>query len=174
MSDTDTFPPPHFVTRVPAGDERERLVCTTCGFVHYDNPKLVVGAVCTWEDRFLLVRRAIEPRLGFWTIPSGFMELGETTQAGAAREVMEEAKARVTIGDLLAIYNLPHISQVHLVYRATMDDPQHGPGIESLESALLRWDEIPWDHLAYPTVHWALTQFNAVRHQATIPPQTNP
>lgn len=147
---------PVFERKIPAGDDRERLVCGTCGFIVYDNPRIIVGAVCTWEDRVLLARRAIEPRRGYWTVPAGFMELRETTEEGAAREVREETGARVRIVDLLALYNLTHISQVHLIYRAEMMDPHHAPGQESLETALVAWSDIPWDDLAYPTVSWAL------------------
>ncbi|MBK1666011.1 NUDIX hydrolase [Rhodospirillum rubrum] len=153
-----TLRPPSFALSVPEGDDHERLICTTCGFIRYDNPKIIVGAVCTWESKVLLVRRAIEPRVGYWCMPAGFMELNETTEAGAAREVWEEARARVRIGPLLALYNLPHISQVHLIYSATMLSPDHAPGSESLETCLVGWGEIPWGDLAYPTVEWALRQ----------------
>ncbi|TAN56951.1 MAG: NUDIX domain-containing protein, partial [Magnetospirillum sp.] len=106
------------IRTIPAGDDRERLVCGDCGFVLYDNPKIIVGAVCTWQDRYLLVRRAIEPRLGFWTMPIGYMELGETTEQGALREVWEEACARAEITGLLSVFSIPEISQVHMIYRA--------------------------------------------------------
>ncbi len=144
------------VLTVPEGDDRERLVCPDCGYVAYENPKVIVGAVCVWDDRFLLCRRAIEPRRGYWTFPAGYMELEETTEAGAAREAWEEASASVTIGPLVAVYNLPRISQVHLIYRATMNHAHHAPGAESLETDLFRWDEIPWDALAYHTIRWSL------------------
>lgn len=156
MSDLTDAPRGPVVERVPAGDERPRLVCDDCGFIAYENPKIIVGAVVTHGDRYLLARRAIEPRKGFWTIPAGFMELNETAEAGAAREVWEEARARVTVGPLLGVYSLTHISQVHLIYRAEMIDADHAAGPESLEVALLAWDEIPWDDLAFPSVVWAL------------------
>jgi ADP-ribose pyrophosphatase YjhB (NUDIX family) len=165
---------PAFTARVPEGDDRERLVCDTCGYVRYDNPKIIVGAICTWKDRFLLVRRAIEPRVGFWSMPAGFMELGETTQDGAAREVWEEASARVRVGALLAIYNLPHISQVHMIYRAEMLSPDHAPGIESQDTLLVPWEGIPWADLAYPTVDWALRQYRDTAHLTDFPPVGNP
>lgn len=156
--------------RIPDGDDRPRRVCDDCGFVHYENPKVIVGAVCTWQDRYLLVRRAIEPRIGYWTMPAGYMELGETTDVGAAREVWEEARARVTIGPLLALYNLPRISQVHMIYRAEMLSGDHAPGQESLETALFAWEDIPWSDLAYPTVHWALQAHRAMRGQVGFAP----
>ncbi|MBB4315928.1 ADP-ribose pyrophosphatase YjhB (NUDIX family) [Roseospira marina] len=158
------------VAMVPDGDDRERLVCTDCGYVRYDNPKIIVGAVCTWEDRYLLVRRAIPPREGHWCLPSGFMELGESTEAGATREVWEEACARVAVTDLLALYNLAHISQVHLIYRARMLTPDCAPGPESQEVTLVAWDELPWNDLAYPNVAWALRQHRAMRGRANFAP----
>ena len=130
---------------VPEGDERERLVCTDCGFINYINPKIVVGAVVTWEDKFLLCKRAIEPRIGYWTLPAGFMEEGESTQDGAAREAWEEANARIEIGPLLGVYNIPRISQVQMIYRARLLSPDVSPGIESEDVGLFTWDEIPWD-----------------------------
>ncbi len=120
-----------FIAKVPDGDNRTRLVCPDCGYVEYTNPKIVVGAVCTWEDRVLLCRRAIAPSLGLWTIPAGFMETGETTAEGAAREVWEEARARVTIDGLVGLYEIPHIAQVNVIYRAPMRSADHAPGEES-------------------------------------------
>ncbi|MBB4286541.1 NUDIX hydrolase [Roseospira goensis] len=155
---------------VPEGDDRERLVCTDCGYVRYDNPKIIVGAVCTWQDRYLLVRRAIPPREGLWCLPSGFMELGESTEAGAAREVWEEARAHVDLTDLLALYNLSHISQVHLIYRGHLTSPACAPGPESHEVALLTWDALPWDRLAYPNVAWALRQHRAMQGRTNFAP----
>ncbi|MFN3076504.1 MAG: NUDIX hydrolase [Alphaproteobacteria bacterium] len=141
---------------VPEGDDRPRMVCTRCGFIHYENPKIIVGAVCCWGDSYLLCRRAIEPRRGFWTMPAGFMELAETPEEGAAREVWEEAGARVAIGALLAVFSMPHINHVQLIYRAQMRTPEYSAGTESLEVGLFRWGEIPWDDLAYPSVERAL------------------
>lgn len=153
---SDVLSPGRFSLQVPDGDDRERLICNTCGFINYENPKIVVGAVCTWQDHYLLVRRAIEPRIGYWTMPAGYMELGETTEAGAAREVWEEGCARVTVDALIGVFSLPRIGQVHMIYRAEMDSPDHAPGTESLETRLVRWEDIPWDDLAFPTVTWAL------------------
>ena len=142
--------------RVPAGDERERHVCGSCGAVHYVNPKIVVGSVCTWQDRLLICRRAIDPRAGFWTIPAGYMEIGETAEEGAIREAWEEARARIRIDGLIAVYSVRRIDQVQLLYRAHLLDPAVAPGPESIEVRLVGWDEIPWDDLAFPTVHWVL------------------
>jgi ADP-ribose pyrophosphatase YjhB (NUDIX family) len=149
------------VEKVPAGDTRTRLVCPDCGYIEYTNPKVVCGAVCTWRSSVLLCRRAIVPAHGLWTIPAGFMELGETTAEGAAREVWEEATARVRVEDLLGIYEIPHLSQVHVIYKAAMLSADCAAGEESLEAALFGWDAIPWDELAFPSVRWSLERFIA-------------
>ncbi|MBO6825171.1 MAG: NUDIX hydrolase [Sneathiella sp.] len=162
-----------FEKRVPDGDDLERHVCRDCGWIHYDNPKIVVGSVVTYEDKFLLCRRAIEPRRGFWTLPAGYMENQETTEDGARREAWEEAKAEIKIRDLLAIYNVTHISQVQIMYRAYLEKPEFSAGIESLEVALFSWDEIPWNDLAFPTVIWALHQFREVSDRNLITPFSN-
>ena len=141
--------------RVPEGDDRVRSVCIDCGHIEYRNPRIIVGAVCTWEDKYLLCRRGIEPRKGFWTMPAGYMELGETPAAGAAREVAEEACAKVETGALIGLFPLAHIGQVHMIFRARMTDPGHAAGEESLETALVAWADLPWDDFAYPTIHWA-------------------
>jgi ADP-ribose pyrophosphatase YjhB (NUDIX family) len=142
--------------RRPEGDEADRHVCTGCGTIHYINPKVVVGAVCTWRDRLLLCRRAIEPRAGFWTVPAGYLEIGESTEAGAAREAWEEARAQIEITGLLAVYNVVRIGQVQVMYRARLLSPAVEPGPETLETALLAWERIPWQDLAFPSVHWVL------------------
>jgi len=150
--------------RVPPDDHHVRHVCTVCGSIHYYNPKLIVGTIPEWEDgRILLCRRAIEPRHGLWTLPAGFMENGETTQDGAARETLEEANARVEIGELYALYNLPYISQVQLLFRAKLLDLDFGPGMESLEVKLLKESEIPWDQLAFRPVRFTLEHYFADR-----------
>ena len=141
---------------IPEGDNRERLVCQDCGFIHYQNPKVVVGAIVTWQDKFLLCRRAIEPRRGFWTMPAGYMEMNESASAGAIREAWEEARARIVIDGLLAMYDVPRLGQVQIIYRAHLDAPDFAPGEESLECKLFGWDEIPWPELAFPSVHWGL------------------
>ncbi len=118
-------------TRIPAGDNRPRAVCESCGLIHYLNPKMVVGCLPVWEDRILICRRAIEPRHGKWTLPAGFMENNETAPEGAAREAMEEANAKVEIEDLYTLYSIPHISQVYMMFRARLLDPNVRPGDES-------------------------------------------
>jgi ADP-ribose pyrophosphatase YjhB (NUDIX family) len=142
--------------KVPEGDNRERLVCEDCGFVLYRNPKVVVGAVIAHEGRVLMCRRAINPRQGFWTIPAGYLELGETTAEGAAREAREEAGAEIAIEGVLAVYSVPRISQVQVIYEAKLARPGFAPGAESLEARLIPWDAIPWPDLAFPSVRWAL------------------
>jgi len=148
---------------IPDGDNLDRDVCTGCQKIHYQNPKLVVGAVCEWEEKILLCRRAIEPRSGYWTIPAGFMELNESSEQGAIRETMEEANARIDITDLLAIYNITRLSQVQIFYRARMISPDFEAGIETTELDLFRIKDIPWDDLAFPTVHWILEKAIDVR-----------
>jgi ADP-ribose pyrophosphatase YjhB (NUDIX family) len=165
---------PSFSLKVPDGDSRNRRVCDHCGFVDYINPRLVVGTVCTWDDRILLCRRAIPPREGYWTVPAGFLEEGETTEEGAAREALEEAHAQIEMGALLGIYNIPHISQVHLFYRARLLAPDVRAGDETREVRLLAWPEIPWSELAFPSVHWALVAFDEVRDRKEFTPRCNP
>lgn len=148
-------------------------MCSSCGFINYVNPKIVVGSVVTFEDRILMCRRAIAPRVGFWTLPAGFMEEGETAEEGAAREAMEEACATIEIDGLLAAYSVPRISQVQLMFHARLVDPVIAPGPESTEVMLVTWDEIPWAELAFPSVKWALDHFAAWRAGASLP-FTNP
>ena len=160
--------------RIPDGDSRERLVCTDCGFVNYENPKIVVGVVATWEGRILLCRRAIHPRRGFWTLPAGYLELKETTADCAAREAFEEACAQIRIDQLLAVYSIPRISQVQLMYRADLVSPVVAAGEETEAVGLFDWDEIPWDEIAFPSVHWALHHHRETRHEAAFVPRSNP
>lgn len=160
---------------VPPGEDRERLVCPDCNYIAYENPKIIVGAVVTdATGRFLLCRRAIEPRRGFWTLPAGYMELGETTEQGAAREAWEEATARIAIDALLAVYNIPRISQVQMIYRAGLSDPAIAPGPESLEVGMFAWGDIPWDELAFPSVSWALHEWRDRAGRTGFAPGTNP
>ncbi|MDH4061350.1 MAG: NUDIX hydrolase [Aquincola sp.] len=149
--------------RIPADDNRERAVCPACGTIHYENPLNVVGTVPVWEDRVLLCKRAIEPRRGLWTLPAGFLELGETTIQGALRETDEEAGAQVAIGALFTVLNVVRVGQVHLFYLATMTSPRLDPGTESLEARLFREDEVPWDEIAFRTVRETLQHFFADR-----------
>nr|WP_298688131.1 NUDIX hydrolase [uncultured Dongia sp.] len=165
---------PSFEHRVPDGDNRLRQVCIDCGFIAYENPKVVVGAVVTWGPKILLCRRAINPRKGFWTLPAGFMELHESAEVGAAREAMEEANARIEIDALLAAYTIPRLSQVQLIYRARLVDPNISAGIESLEVGLFDYADIPWEDLAFPSVRWALTQYAEIKDRASFPAFSNP
>lgn len=176
---SDVTDSPAFRRRAVPGDELERMVCDRCGWINYENPKIIVGSVVEVTDgagppKVMLCRRAIEPRHGFWTIPAGFMEEHETTEEGARREAMEEARAEIQLRDLLAIYSIPRISQVQLIYRATLAKPDFAAGPESLEVRLFPWDKIPWDDLAFPSVHWALHHFEAARGKNLIAPYTNP
>ena len=164
----------NFEQRQPEGDTRDRLVCRDCGFVQYDNPKIVVGAVCRWEERVLLCRRAINPRKGFWTLPAGYMELNETSLDGAKREAWEEARAEIEIQRLIAVYNIPRLSQVQLIYGARLISPEVAAGPESLEVALLDWADIPWEELAFPSVRWALGHYREGLDRPDHPVQANP
>ena len=147
------------VKTVPPGDDRERLGCPDCGYIAYDNPKIIPGAVCIWQQKFLICRRAIPPRKGFWTIPAGFLELGETTAEGARREAWEEAQAEIEIDGLIGFYEIPRISQVYVVHRARMTSADFAPGPESEEVVLAGWEDIPWDDLAFPSITWALEHY---------------
>jgi ADP-ribose pyrophosphatase YjhB (NUDIX family) len=155
----------HGVTlRVPPGDHLPRHVCDACGTVHYENPKMVVGCIAEWDDaRILLCRRAIEPRRGLWTVPAGFMENGETSAQGAARETLEEANARVEVIGLYALYDIPYIHQAYLLFRARLLDLDFHPGEESLETVLVAEADIPWDTLAFATVRRTLQRYFADR-----------
>ena len=160
--------------RVPDGDNLPRFVCGACGTIHYQNPKVVVGCLPESEDRVLLCRRAIEPRHGLWTLPAGFLENGETVAAGAVRETLEEANARVAVGELYTIISLPHISQIYMMFRARLLDLDFGPGPESLEVRLFPEDEIPWEELAFRTIGRTLRNYfldrklNAFRTRVSV------
>ncbi len=173
MTESSNLNGPSVLT-IPDGDNRERLVCPDCGFINYENPKIVVGSVCIWEGKILLCRRAINPRRGFWTIPAGYLELNEDAETGAIREAKEEACADIEIDALLAVYNVTRISQVQLIYRATLPSPTIAAGEESLEVGLFSWDEIPWDNIAFPSVHWALNHYREVANQPVFTTRTNP
>jgi ADP-ribose pyrophosphatase YjhB (NUDIX family) len=150
---------------VPADDNRERAVCSGCGAIHYENPLNVVGTVPTWGEQVLLCRRAIEPRRGLWTLPAGFLELGETSGQGALRETMEEAGAQVQLGPLFTVLDVVRVGQIHLFYRATMTSPDLDPGPESLEARLFDEADVPWDELAFRTVRETLRLFFADRRR---------
>ena len=152
---------------IPEGDNRPRYVCTHCGTIHYQNPKMVIGSIPVWERdgelKVLLCKRAIEPRHGYWTLPAGFMENEETTGEAAVRETEEEAGANVELGPLFTLLNVAHVHQVHLFYLARLRDLDFAPGIESLDVQLFAEQEIPWDDLAFPTIRATLEYFFADR-----------
>jgi ADP-ribose pyrophosphatase YjhB (NUDIX family) len=154
---------------IPEGDNRPRYVCTQCGTIHYQNPKMVIGSIPVWEQdgelKVLLCKRAIEPRYGYWTLPAGFMENEETTGQAAVRETEEEAGANVQLGDLFTLLNVAHVHQVHLFYLARLLDLDYAAGVESLDVQLFAEDEIPWDELAFPTIRTTLELFFADRRK---------
>ena len=145
--------------RVPPGDHLPRFVCDACGSIHYENPKPVAGCVPEYQGQILICRRAIEPRRGFWTIPAGFMENGETLMAGAARESMEEALAHVEIGSLLTIVHVTHAHQVHVMFRARLIDGEYGVGPESLECMLVEEKDVPWKEIAFASTYYSLERY---------------
>lgn len=160
--------------RLPEGDDRPRLMCADCGFVNYVNPRIIAATVPVWDGKVLLARRAINPRRNYWTVPAGFLEVGETVEAGAVRETWEEAQARVVTEGLLGIYNIAAIGQIYMVYRARMLSLDFAAGPESLEVMLFPWSEIPWAELAFPSVRWALQDYKKVEGQNNFPPFTEP
>ncbi|MFT7774659.1 NUDIX hydrolase [Roseateles sp.] len=147
--------------RIPADDNRERAVCPACASIHYQNPLNVVGTLPVLEEdgRVLLCRRAIEPRHGLWTLPAGFMELGETTAQGALRETQEEAGAQIELLPLYSLLNVVKVGQVHLFYRARLLSSRFEPGPESLEARLFAEEEVPWDSIAFRTTRETLARF---------------
>jgi len=155
--------------RVPEGDNLPRYVCPSCGTIHYLNPKIVVGCLPEWRGQVLLCRRAIEPRRGLWTLPAGFLENAETIVAGAARETLEEANARVRIDELYTVISLPHISQIYMMFRAQLADLDFGPGPESLEVRLFDEHEMPWDQLAFRTITRTLRNYFLDRKLGAFP-----
>lgn len=144
---------------IPPDDNRVRDVCDQCGAVHYQNPRNVVGVLPVWEGKVLLCRRAIEPRYNKWTLPAGFMELGETTAQGAMRETQEEAGAQIELSHLYTIIDVPHAEQVHFYYLAKVLSPDLYPGPESLEAAFFALEDIPWDELAFRTISTTLEHY---------------
>ncbi len=155
--------------RVPPDDNRERATCTVCGEIHYENPLNVVGTVPVWGDQVLLCRRNIEPRYGFWTLPAGFLELGESTAEGAIRETVEEAGANIELQGLFTLLNVVRVGQIHFYYRARMLDTTLAPGPETIEAQLFREDEVPWDELAFRTVRLTLEHYFADRRSGEFP-----
>ncbi|MFH1814540.1 MAG: NUDIX hydrolase [Pseudomonadota bacterium] len=145
--------------RVPVGDNRLRHVCPACGTIHYQNPRMVVGTLPVWEGQVLLCRRAIEPRLGYWTLPAGFLENGESAADGALRETLEEACARVALIAPYTMVSVPQIDQMHILFRAELIDTDFAPGSESLDVRLFDEADIPWDELAFRSVSVTLRTF---------------
>ncbi len=155
--------------KIPLDDTLHRFVCDDCNTIHYQNPRIITGCLPLYENQVLLCRRAIEPRKGLWTLPAGFMENGETADQGAARETWEEAEAKVKNMALYTLFNLPHINQVYMFFRADVIDGQYGVGIESLESQLFDEQAIPWEHLAFPTIARTLNHFFSDRKNNNFP-----
>ena len=137
---------------IPAGDNRHRFVCDECGMIHYQNPNVVTGCIPEWDDRILLCKRAIEPKYGSWTLPAGFMENGESSMLGAAREAMEEANAKMRDMKLFCVFSIPHINQVYTMYRGVLHEGTASPGDESLEVRLVTENEVPWGELSFPVI----------------------
>ncbi len=169
---------PEFIRRIPDGDNRERLICPDCGHIAYENPKVVVGTVVVADGAVLMCRRAIEPRKGFWTLPAGYLEHGETLEEGAIREAREEAEADIALDGILAVFSVSRIGQVQIMFRGRFlpdgAPPRFAPGIESLEVALFPWTQVPWPEIAFPTVRWALDAWRTVGPAPLGRPAGNP
>jgi ADP-ribose pyrophosphatase YjhB (NUDIX family) len=159
----------NLVHEIPQGDDRHRHICKDCDTIHYQNPRIITGCLPVYEDKILLCKRAIAPRYGYWTLPAGFMENGETTSDGALRESWEEAKANIEIDGLYTLFNLPHINQVYLFYRGRLVDLNFGAGVESLEVKLFSEAEIPWNELAFPVIGRTLELFFSDRKTDHFP-----
>jgi len=144
------------VYKLPPNDTHYRYVCTSCETIHYQNPKIVTGCIPEWEGKVLLCRRAIEPRNGYWTLPAGFMELGETNYEAALRETAEEANARVAVNELYSVFNVLHVDQIYMMFRSQLLDLDFSPGKESLDVKLFDESEIPWDEVAFTAIHQTL------------------
>jgi len=162
-----------FALQIPDGDDKARRVCQRCDFIDYQNPKIVAGSVVVKDGKILLCKRAIEPRKGYWTLPAGFMEMGESVEEAAMREAQEEALAEIKIERVLAVYSVPRIGQVQVMFRATLDG-DYGVGDESEDVELYDWADIPWADLAFPTVVWALTDYAKTRGTDHFAPFVNP
>jgi ADP-ribose pyrophosphatase YjhB (NUDIX family) len=145
--------------KIPEDDNRERFVCDDCGFIHYQNPNAVVGTLPYCGDKILLCKRGIEPRKGLWTLPAGFLEMGETLQDGALRETREETNSIVKIDKMYFMFDIPQIGQFYALYKASIEENSYSPTSESLEVELFSYDDIPWEELAFPFVPIALEFF---------------
>ena len=158
------------ILQIPSGDDRERFVCSSCDLIHYSNPRVIVGCVPVHEGKVLLCKRAIEPRKNYWTLPAGFMENGETSVQGAARETWEEAQARVSNIDLYRIFDVPYINQIYMFYRCDLDEGEHSAGPESLETGLFAEEDIPWGEIAFPVISQTLREYfpDALKEQFPV------
>lgn len=163
---------PNFQARVPNGDTLERHVCSECKWIHYENPRIIVTGLCVWENQVLFCRRAIPPRYGFWTLPGGFLEVGETMEEGTQREVFEEAGARIEVESLLGTYSIARIGQVHMVYLARMTSAEFAAGAESLDVKLFPIGQLsfPWAELAFPVNCWTLRDFLSLKGEPVLQP----
>ena len=159
--------------QIPKGDDRHRHVCDSCDTVHYQNPCIIAGSLPVFGDKVLLCRRAIEPAYGYWTLPAGFMENGETTLEGALRESMEEANVTLHELELYTMIDIPHINQVYIFYRGIMAKPEFSAGIESLEVELFSEQDIPWSDIAFPSVKKTLEHFFIDRKIGHFPVRTD-
>ena len=147
------------VIKIPHGDNLPRAVCEGCGFIQYENPRVIVGCIAEWEDKILLCKRAIEPRLGYWTLPAGFLENNETSQEGALRETLEEANAKATIIDAFSLIDIPHINQIYLLYRAQLANASFSTTFESSEVGLFDETTLPWDEIAFAAIKKSLERY---------------
>ncbi len=155
------------VYRIPDdGDTRERAVCPACDTIHYENPLNVVGTLPVFADKVLLCKRNIEPRRNKWTLPAGFLELGETAAEGALRETDEEAGARIELEGLYTVISVPRVGQVHFFYRARLLSTELAPGPETVEARLFAEHEIPWEEIAFRTVSETLRLYFADRRSS--------
>lgn len=159
--------------KIPPGDDRARSVCSNCDYIHYENPKIIVGTLPVWEDQVLLCKRAIAPQYGRWTLPAGFMENHETLEEGAMRETREEANAATTIQPIQWHVSIPHISQVYILFLATLNNRNFSPGAESLATQLFTEDNIPWDNIAFPVVTYILKTYFAECATGTLQTHTH-
>ena len=151
--------------QVPAGDNRHRYICQHCDTIHYENPKVVVGCLALWEGKILLCRRDIEPRKGLWNLPAGFLELEETVEAGARRELREEALAEIDVWHQHTLYTIPHVGQVYIHFIGELINGKHAPGVETTESVLFAPEDIPWDEIAFTSTTFAIKKY--LEHQTT-------
>ena len=158
----------------PKNDTHVRIVCQLCNYIIYDNPKIVVGSVCTLNNKILLCKRAIDPQKGLWTLPAGYLEVNESIEEGAIREAYEEAYASIEIINLLAVYSLKHISQIQMIFEAKLINQDIKPGIESLDVGLFEWSKIPWKKLAFESVQWSLDNFKKRQNSNTFKVFNNP